>query len=117
MKIRLRPPHVVGTDGGQQQITSASVTLPVPCEKNVFSLSLSKGSKMDALDATGKWYAAKVVDERGEGDARELLVHYYGWKASFDEWVNANSYKLRPSTEHIEEEVAKSFLFFYSSHI
>ena len=53
------------------------------------------GSKVDALDVAGTWYVAKVVDERGHGDARELLVHYNGWKARYDEWVRAGSGRLR----------------------
>jgi len=54
-----------------------------------------KGSKLEALDVAGTWYEAKVVDERGEGAARELLVHYNGWKARYDEWVGAGSGRLR----------------------
>ena len=44
-----------------------------------------KGSKVEALDGPGTWYEASVVDERGHGEARELLVHYKGWKARYDE--------------------------------
>tara|TARA_B100000795_G_scaffold186083_1_gene141370 strand:- start:1337 stop:5305 length:3969 start_codon:yes stop_codon:yes gene_type:complete len=54
-----------------------------------------KGSKVDALDVAGTWYVAKVVDERGQGDARELLVHYNGWKARYDEWVGVGSGRVR----------------------
>ena len=36
-----------------------------------------------------------MVDERGQGAARELLVHYNGWKARYDEWVRAGSGRLR----------------------
>ena len=50
---------------------------------------------MDALDVAGTWYEAKVVDERSEGTARELLVHYNGWKARYDEWVGVGSGRLR----------------------
>ena len=46
-----------------------------------------KGSKVEALDGPGTWYEASVVDERGHGEARELLVHYKGWKARYDEWL------------------------------
>ena len=53
------------------------------------------GSKVDALDVAGTWYVAKVVDERGHGDARELLVHYNGWKARYDEWVGVGSGRVR----------------------
>merc|ERR1740139_1900793 len=54
-----------------------------------------KGSKLEALDVASTWYEAKLVDERGEGDARELLVHYNGWKARYDEWLGAGSGRLR----------------------
>ena len=54
-----------------------------------------KGSKVDALDVAGTWYVAKVVDERGQGEAREYLVHYNGWKARYDEWVGAGSGRVR----------------------
>ena len=54
-----------------------------------------KGSKVDALDVAGTWYVAKVVDERGQGDVRELLVHYNGWKARFDEWVGVGGGRVR----------------------
>ena len=53
------------------------------------------GSKVDALDVAGTWYVAKVVDERGQGEAREYLVHYNGWKARYDEWVGAGSGRVR----------------------
>ena len=52
-------------------------------------------SKVEALDEAGTWYEAKVVDERGQGAAREYLVHYNGWKARYDEWVGAGSGRLR----------------------
>ena len=42
----------------------------------------------------GTWYEAKVVDERGEGAAREYLVHYNGWKARYDEWVGVGNEEL-----------------------
>ena len=54
-----------------------------------------KGSKVDVLDVTGTWYVAKVVDERGHGEARELLVHYHGWKARYDEWLGVGSGRVR----------------------
>ena len=53
------------------------------------------GSKVDALDVAGMWYEAKVVDERSHGDTRELLVHYTGWKARYDEWVGVGSGRVR----------------------
>ena len=61
----------------------------LPCEL------WGKGSKVDALDVAGMWYEAKVVDERGQGDTQELLVHYKGWKPRFDEWLGVGSSRLR----------------------
>ena len=54
-----------------------------------------KGSKVEALDGPGTWYEASVLDERGHGDARELFVHYKGWKARYDEWLGVGSGRLR----------------------
>ena len=31
-------------------------------------------------DPHGHWYDAKIVGERGEGEEREVKVHYHGWK-------------------------------------
>ena len=33
--------------------------------------------------------------ERGEGDAKELHVHYSGWKAKWDEWVAEGGGRVR----------------------
>ena len=46
-------------------------------------------SKVEALDEAGTWYEAKVVDERGQGAAREYLVHYIRWKSRYDEWMDS----------------------------
>lgn len=40
----------------------------------------------------GEWYKARVID----ADADQLLVHYYGWEASDDEWVTEQ--QIRKST-------------------
>ena len=57
-----------------------------------------KGSTLEALDGPGTWYEASVMDERGHGDARELLVHYKGWKARYDEWLGVGSGRLRANS-------------------
>ena len=54
-----------------------------------------KGSKVEAFDEPGTWYEASVVDERGYGNARELLVHYRGYKAQYNEWLCASGDRLR----------------------
>ena len=47
------------------------------------------GSSVEAQDKSGNWYPAKVVDERGQGAAREYLVHYIRWKSRYDEWMDS----------------------------
>lgn len=47
----------------------------------------SLGAKVAAKDKHGHWYTAKVTNERGEGAARELRVHFLGWGVRYDEWV------------------------------
>ena len=53
------------------------------------------GSKVDALDTAGTWYPATIVNERGVGDERELLVHYKGWSQRWDEWLGVRSCRVR----------------------
>ena len=49
--------------------------------------SVQVGDKVLARDQRGTWYAAKVMTERGDGEERELKVHFTGWRTSFDEWL------------------------------
>lgn len=74
----------------------------------------TRGTWLQAIDCTGKhWYEAKVVDERGEGDAREVKVHFKRFHARYDEWITAASGKLAPldettpDTHEVEKIVAK----------
>ena len=57
---------------------------------------LRVGDQCLACDKGGVWYAAKVLDERGEGAARELHVHFTGWRGRFDEWVSEARAQRRP---------------------
>ena len=54
------------------------------------------GDRIEARDSRGQWYASKVVDVRVEGSIRELKVHFLGWKARWDEWISADTARLRP---------------------
>eukprot|EP00908_Phaeocystis_cordata_P025868 Transcript_8346.p1 GENE.Transcript_8346~~Transcript_8346.p1 ORF type:complete len:204 (+),score=36.25 Transcript_8346:46-612(+) len=58
-------------------------------------MHLEVHSDINALDKEGIWYEAKIVDERGGGDERELLVHYKGWKSRWDEWLGEGSGRVR----------------------
>ena len=54
-------------------------------------------------DAKGHWYDAKVVDERGQGEERELKFHWHGWHARFDEWVLASSDRIVDEEEELPQ--------------
>jgi len=56
------------------------------------------GDRLEAQDPYGTWYDASVVGERGHGDARELLVHYKGWKNRYDDWLGVGSGGLRAAS-------------------
>ena len=53
------------------------------------------GDQLEAQDPHGNWLGASVVDERGHGDERELLVHYNGWNKRHDEWLVVGGGRLR----------------------
>ncbi|RLN92426.1 hypothetical protein BBJ28_00009981 [Nothophytophthora sp. Chile5] len=53
---------------------------------------LKLGQLVDALDTDSKWYEARVVDL---ADAR-AKVHYRGWSAKWDEWLERTSPRLMP---------------------
>lgn len=47
------------------------------------------GDRVDAL-SNGKWYGATIVEKRG---IDEYKVHYDGWDAKWDEWVDPSRVK------------------------
>ena len=68
--------------------SSAPATQPVDAQWAV-------GDVLDALDCRKVWCRAKVKAERGAGIGREIHVHYFGWKAKWDEWILSRSSRLR----------------------
>ena len=56
----------------------------------------SVGTRLEAYDVRKIWCRAVVLAERGEGDSRELLIHYIGWKKRWDEWLCVHGGNLRP---------------------
>jgi Cdc6-like AAA superfamily ATPase len=62
----------------------------------MYGVCLAAGDKLEAKDPYGNWYDAKVIGVRGEGETREVKVHYMGWKARFDEWVHVGTGRLKP---------------------
>ena len=59
-------------------------------------MELAVGARLQACDRVGNWYPADVVAERGEGELREVQVHFLGFSKSQDEWIGAASGKLVP---------------------
>ena len=47
-----------------------------------------------AKDVTGQWLRGHVVGERSLVGVRQLLFHFHGWNAKFDEWFDEGSDKL-----------------------
>eukprot|EP00485_Elphidium_margaritaceum_P011316 CAMPEP_0202708978 /NCGR_PEP_ID=MMETSP1385-20130828/21116_1 /ASSEMBLY_ACC=CAM_ASM_000861 /TAXON_ID=933848 /ORGANISM="Elphidium margaritaceum" /LENGTH=701 /DNA_ID=CAMNT_0049368111 /DNA_START=144 /DNA_END=2249 /DNA_ORIENTATION=- len=56
--------------------------------------SYEVGSKCDCLDSTDKWYQAEIIKRAQDG--KLLRMHYQGWDAKYDEWINADSYRIAP---------------------
>ena len=54
---------------------------------------------IQAQDAYGAWHDATIIAERGEGDAREVRVHFKGWKPRWDEWIPVESARLQREDE------------------
>ena len=64
---------------------------------------LAVGDPVQALDGKFGWYDAVIVGERGEGEAREVKVHYDGYKKSQDKWLPATRKRVRGEEEELED--------------
>eukprot|EP01043_Picozoa_sp_COSAG02_P076334 COSAG02_NODE_16161_length_1108_cov_1.365709_1_plen_339_part_10 len=55
--------------------------------------ALVAGDRCDALDRTGTWYSARVVQVREgyEDCGKQCLIHFDGWSTRVDEWIPADS--------------------------
>ena len=58
---------------------------------------LKVGLPVQAQDARGKWLPGHIVEERGDGKGREVLVHFRGYHKKWDEWLAMDSGKVKPS--------------------
>ena len=45
-------------------------------------------------DGKTGYYDARIIAERGEGEGRQVKVHYNGYKKSNDEWLDATSERI-----------------------
>ena len=55
-----------------------------------------KGQWVDARDSVNQWLEATVMETRGA----QIYVHYNGWPARWDEWVDSGSHRLAPFRTH-----------------
>ena len=62
------------------------------------------GDDVQAHDGCSGWYDALIIDERGEGEEREVKVTYFGWHSRYDQWVLAASDRLKGEDEELPEE-------------
>jgi len=46
------------------------------------------GAKLDCLDTVGSWLPAEIL--------QRVLIHYIGWEAHYDEWIDKHSQRLAP---------------------
>ena len=64
-------------------------------DSEVLGIHSEIGDKLEAQDSFNCWYPATVRDVMGSGAQRQLLMHYRGWKARFDEWIRVGTGRLR----------------------
>ena len=75
-------------------------------EGAITSLSnLQVGTKLEALDKVGKWYAARVIELDEEN--KEVLVHFERWNSRYDEFIGINSGRLRQLSQARQEELER----------
>ncbi|ETI46572.1 hypothetical protein, variant 2 [Phytophthora nicotianae] len=61
-------------------------------QAEAWRFTLQKDQLIDALDTDKKWYESRVVDLT----EAQVKVHYRGWTAKWDEWINRTSSRLAP---------------------
>ncbi|KAF1780011.1 Ubiquitin specific protease domain [Phytophthora cactorum] len=61
-------------------------------QAEAWRFTLQKDQLIDALDTDQKWYESRVVDL----NETHVKVHYRGWTAKWDEWVNRTASRLAP---------------------
>ncbi|KAG7381526.1 hypothetical protein PHYPSEUDO_005944 [Phytophthora pseudosyringae] len=59
-------------------------------QAEAWRFTLEKGQLIDAVDTDKKWYESRVI----ELSETQVKVHYRGWTAKWDEWVNRTSPRL-----------------------
>ena len=65
---------------------------------------MAAGSQVQAKDVVGKWLNAIIV--RFDATKSNVLVHFDGWDAEFDEWIGVRERRLRESTTDTDTDTA-----------
>lgn len=61
--------------------------------------ALNVGDKCAALDIRHVWCRSSITSKRqGPGGVPQYRVHYEGWKPRWDEWISADSGRIRSET-------------------
>ena len=69
----------------------------------------SVGEWVQAHDGQSGWYDARVVADRGEGDAREVKIHFNGWNKRQDQWLPATDARIIAEDAEIPEEPVEEY--------
>lgn len=107
-----RPPLPV-TGANQNESSEEPKSAESTCVRGD-QLRFAVGFKLEACDATGTWYPAKVVAINEKEN--QVLIHFIRWSKKFDEWMAMDSDSLRALTnesgnddENGESDPQKSF--------
>ncbi|CAH0516135.1 unnamed protein product [Peronospora belbahrii] len=61
-------------------------------QANAWRFTLKKNQLIDALDTDHKWYESRIIDL----NSNMVLVHFRGWTAKWDEWIQRTSTRIAP---------------------
>ena len=67
---------------------------------NYFDPPYQIGDKIQACDTMSVWRAVVIQDEQIEFGQRKVLLHYIGFSAKWDEWVDVTSVRLAAAGTH-----------------
>lgn len=89
-------------DASSQSSAQAPTAKKTPAESAKHNWKI--GSILEARDAHMNWYKARVI-QLDEANSR-VKIHYLGWNARYDQWLEVNSDAIRPLADEEPEKVA-----------
>ena len=81
--------------------TTATTTTAAVSPRKSAPAGLTVGSHCDARDSVGTWYESVIVG--GPKRERRWLVHFKGWNQKFDEWIPADSGRIKPQWSEVRD--------------